>query len=194
MILLGIPVQIPGFCGTKSAQIPARYDNAAVISSSDPPHADTQDCTLAMKLALGQKHLESLLDLHLGTRLSQVFKQLGRTGGQGAEDPGGGGLTLTGDELVELVVVDELDWPGVVVVVGVVMTPWLVVVVVPGRVQNVVLADVVLEVLPRVLIVVVLVVPLDDCPTMVVVLVVLTPVVVGVVLELKPTVVVLVVV
>ena len=40
---LGMPVQIPGFWGTKSAQTPARYDSAAVISSVEEPHAETQD-------------------------------------------------------------------------------------------------------------------------------------------------------
>ena len=70
--------------------MPARYDSAAVTSSLDAPHADTQDCTLEMKSTDGQKQEVSELEAHL-VRLSQVFRQLGRTEGQGADGPEGGG-------------------------------------------------------------------------------------------------------
>lgn len=52
----GTPVQMPGFWGKKSAQMPARYDRAAVISVSDVDQAETQSCTFAIKSADGQKH------------------------------------------------------------------------------------------------------------------------------------------
>ena len=70
--------------------MPARYDNAAVTSSLDAPHADTQSCTFAMKSEDGQKQEVSELDSQL-VRLSHVFRQLGRTEGQGADGPEGGG-------------------------------------------------------------------------------------------------------
>ena len=123
-----------------------------MISSSLPAHADTHSCTEAMKSGLGQKHLVSLFDEHLGMMLSQVLRQLGRTEGQGAEDSGGGGPeeTVVDDEVVDgevlgvvesvvagvVVVVDGVSLPGVVVVVvhvvGGVSLPGVVVVVVPG--------------------------------------------------------------
>lgn len=62
-----------------------------MISESVPAHAETHFWTLEIKSGLGQKQLTSLLEEHSGTRLSQVLRQLGSTGGQGAEDSGGGG-------------------------------------------------------------------------------------------------------
>lgn len=101
VMVVGTPVQIPGFWGTKSAQMPARYDSAAVTLSSEPPHEDTQACTLAMNSGDGQKQLASLLDLQCGIMPSQVLRQLGRTGGQGA------GICVCGGEGGGMVEVDE---------------------------------------------------------------------------------------
>ena len=51
---LGTLVQMPGFWGTKSAQMPARYESAAWVSALLPDQAETQDWTLEMKSAFGQ--------------------------------------------------------------------------------------------------------------------------------------------
>lgn len=55
-----------------------------MISSSEAPHAETQDCTAEMKAEEGQKQDVSLLEEHEGTVVSQVLRQRGRTEGQGA--------------------------------------------------------------------------------------------------------------
>ncbi len=55
-----------------------------MTSSSELPHADTQDWTAEMKAEEGQKQLVSELELHEGTVMSQVLRQLGSTDGHGA--------------------------------------------------------------------------------------------------------------
>lgn len=44
----------PGFSGTKSAQIPARKENADWTSASDAPQAETHSWTVLMKSGDGQ--------------------------------------------------------------------------------------------------------------------------------------------
>lgn len=48
----------------------------------EAPHAWTQEMTLSVKFLSGQKHWASLLEVHLGTRLSQVLMHWGTTLGQ----------------------------------------------------------------------------------------------------------------
>jgi hypothetical protein len=63
--------------------------------------------TLSVNSEDGQKQLASLLELHLGSKLSQVLIHLGTTLGQGAE---GTGVAVTeGTSLVSLPVTG--DWP-----------------------------------------------------------------------------------
>jgi hypothetical protein len=90
VMVLGTSVQIPGFSGMKSAQIPAKYDSAWVISLVSLPQALTQEMTFLVNSELGQRHFASEFERHF-EKESQVFMQRGRVSGQGASVLGGGG-------------------------------------------------------------------------------------------------------
>lgn len=69
---------------------------AAWISDLEAPQASMQEMTFLVNFLFGQKHLASLLDVHLGARLSQVLMHWGTVLGQGAE---GAGLELEAGEV-----------------------------------------------------------------------------------------------
>jgi hypothetical protein len=65
--------------------------------------------TLSVNSEDGQKQLASLLESHLGSRLSQVLIHLGTTLGHGAEGTDEGVVVTEGTSLVSLAVTG--DWP-----------------------------------------------------------------------------------
>lgn len=58
-----------------------KYDTAACISACELPHDCRQEITLLVNSDDGQKQLASLLDVQLGTSVSQVLMHFGRRSG-----------------------------------------------------------------------------------------------------------------
>lgn len=62
-----------------------KYSRADCSCSSDSAQDWTQETTRFANCEDGQKHLVSLLEVHFGSRLSQVFRHLGTRLGQEAD-------------------------------------------------------------------------------------------------------------
>jgi len=96
----------PGFSETKSAQIPAKKDRAVWMSASLSPHAETHSWTEAIKPTEGQKHAMSELLAQESDCCSQVFRQRGKTGGQGTS--GATDALTAGGRFVVVLLVGEM--------------------------------------------------------------------------------------